>query len=70
MPSAGAELGDCEDMNFGSWRGGTGRSQVLPDPGAELADDGETLAVVSLTPPQVRPVGRHEIAQARSVAMG
>ena len=29
--------------------------------------DGETLAVCSLTPHQVRPVGRREIAQARSV---
>ena len=29
--------------------------------------DGETLAVVSLTPRQVRPVGRREIAQARAV---
>jgi hypothetical protein len=27
--------------------------------------DGETLAVVSLTPSQVRPVGPREIAQAR-----
>ena len=30
--------------------------------------DGQTLAVVSLFPPQVRPVGRREIAQARAVA--
>jgi Domain of unknown function (DUF4926) len=30
--------------------------------------DGETLAVVSLHPAQVRPVGRREIAQARAVA--
>jgi hypothetical protein len=30
--------------------------------------DGETLAVVSLFPHQVRPVGRREIAQARAVA--
>ena len=29
--------------------------------------DGETLAVCSLTPRQVRPVGRREIAQARTV---
>ena len=29
---------------------------------------GETLAVVSLYPNQVRPVGRREIAQARAVA--
>jgi hypothetical protein len=30
--------------------------------------DGETLAVVSLFPHQVRSVGRREIAQARAVA--
>ena len=30
--------------------------------------DGETLAVVSMFPSQVRPVGRREIAQARAVA--
>jgi hypothetical protein len=30
--------------------------------------DGETLAVVSLFPSQVRSVGRREIAQARAVA--
>jgi hypothetical protein len=30
--------------------------------------DGQTLAVVSLSPDQVRPVGRREIAQARAVA--
>jgi hypothetical protein len=30
--------------------------------------DGETLAVVSLFPHQVRPIGRREIAQARAVA--
>jgi hypothetical protein len=29
--------------------------------------DGETVAVLSLTPEQVRPVGRREIAQARLV---
>jgi hypothetical protein len=29
---------------------------------------GQTLAVVSLLPRQVRPVGRREIAQARAVA--
>lgn len=29
--------------------------------------DGETVAVVSLTPDQVRPVGRREIAHARPV---
>jgi hypothetical protein len=32
--------------------------------------DGETIAVVSLGPQQVRPVGRGEIAQARPVAAG
>jgi hypothetical protein len=31
--------------------------------------DGETIAVVSLSPRQVRPVGRREIAQARLVEM-
>lgn len=31
--------------------------------------DGETLAVASLLPSQVRPVGRREIAQARAVAV-
>ena len=30
--------------------------------------DGETIAVVSLYPHQVRPVARREIAQARAVA--
>ena len=30
--------------------------------------DGETIAVVSLYPNQVRPVARREIAQARAVA--
>ncbi len=30
--------------------------------------DGQTLAVVSLFPQQVRPVGPREIAQARAVA--
>jgi hypothetical protein len=30
--------------------------------------DGETLAVISLYPHQVRPVARREIAQARAVA--
>ena len=30
--------------------------------------DGQTLTVVSLLPQQVRPVGRREIAQARTVA--
>ena len=30
--------------------------------------DGETLAVVSLFPNQVRPIGRREIAHARKVA--
>jgi len=30
--------------------------------------DGETLAVVSLFPNQVRPIGRREIAHARAVA--
>jgi hypothetical protein len=33
-----------------------------------IALDGETLAVVSLSAGQVRPVGRHEIAHARAVA--
>ncbi len=32
--------------------------------------DGETIAVVSLTPQQVRAVGRREIAQARPVNIG
>ena len=30
--------------------------------------DGQTLAITSLTPDQVRTVGRREIAQARAVA--
>jgi Domain of unknown function (DUF4926) len=29
--------------------------------------DGETLAIVSLTPEQIRPVGNREIAQARRI---
>jgi hypothetical protein len=32
--------------------------------------DGETVAVVSLAPDQVRPVGRREIAHARLVTSG
>jgi hypothetical protein len=32
--------------------------------------DGETLAVISLYPHQVRPVARREIAQARGVQVG
>lgn len=31
--------------------------------------DGETLAVVSLSAEQVRPIGRHEIAHARAVSI-
>jgi hypothetical protein len=31
--------------------------------------EGETLAIVSLTPQQVRPIQRREIAQARSVEL-
>ena len=30
--------------------------------------DGETVAVMSLYPDQVRPIGRHEIANARPLA--
>lgn len=32
--------------------------------------DGETIAVVSLLPSQLRPIGRREIAQARSMEVG
>ncbi len=32
-----------------------------------MALDGETLAVVSLAPSQVRPIGRREIAHARAL---
>jgi hypothetical protein len=32
-----------------------------------VALDGETIAIVSLTPNQVRPIGHREIAQARAI---
>lgn len=32
--------------------------------------DGETIAVVSLLPTQLRPIGRREIAQARLIEVG
>jgi hypothetical protein len=34
-----------------------------------MALDGETMAVVSLTTDQVRPIGRREIAHARAVGL-
>ena len=52
-------------------RGDLGTVVLVHDqPGYEvefLTLDGETLAVVSLFPEQIRPVGRREIAQARVV---
>ena len=35
-----------------------------------VALDGETVALVSLLPTQVRPIGRREIAHARAVELG
>jgi hypothetical protein len=61
-----------EDLpDHGLLRGDLG-TVVLVHPGAGyevefMTLDGETLAVVSLFPNQVRPVARREIAQARAV---
>lgn len=35
-----------------------------------LTLDGDTVAVVSLTPDRIRPLGRREIAQARALEVG
>ena len=55
-------------------RGDLGTVVLVHDrPGYEvefMTLNGETLAVVSLTPQQVRPVRRREIAQARAVQAG
>ncbi len=61
-----------EDLpEHGLKRGDIGTIVLLHDlPGYEVefvSLDGETLAVVSLTPQQVRSVGRREIAQARAL---
>ena len=61
-----------EDVpEHGLKRGDIGTVVLLHDrPGFEVefvSLDGETLAVVSLTPQQVRSVGRREIAQARAL---
>ena len=54
-------------------RGDIGTVVLVHDrPGYEVefvSLDGETLAVVSLMPQQVRPVGKREIAQARTVGV-
>ena len=45
---------------------------VHHQPGYEvefISLDGETLAVVSLTQQQVRPIGKREVAQARAMAV-
>jgi hypothetical protein len=64
-----------EDLpEHGLVRGDIGTVVLVHDrPGYEvefMTLDGETLAVVSLTPQQVRPVRRREIAQARAVQAG
>jgi hypothetical protein len=64
-----------EDLpEHGLLRGDIGTVVLVHDrPGYEvefMTLDGETLAVISLTPQQVRPVGRREIAQARVVQAG
>jgi hypothetical protein len=61
-----------EDLHeHGLKRGDIGTVVLVHDgPGYEVEFatlNGETIAVVSLTPQQVRPVGRREIAQARLV---
>jgi hypothetical protein len=61
-----------EDLHeHGLKRGDIGAVVLVYDhPGYEVEFatlNGETIAVVSLTPQQVRPVGRREIAQARLV---
>jgi hypothetical protein len=61
-----------EDLDeHGLKRGDIGTVVLVHDrPGYEVEFatlNGETIAVVSLTPQQVRPVGRREIAQARLV---
>ncbi len=62
-----------EDLpEYGLKRGDLGTVVLLhPAEGYEVEFvtlDGQTLAVVSLTSRQVRPIGRTEIAQARNVA--
>lgn len=53
-------------------RGDLGTVVLLHEPeGYEvefLTLDGQTVAVASLAPGQVRPIGRREIAQARAIA--
>ena len=62
-----------EDLpGHGLLRGDLG-TVVLVHPGGGyevefMTLDGETLAVLSLSPHQVRPIARREIAQARAVA--
>jgi hypothetical protein len=62
----------AEDLpKYGLKRGDLGTVVLLHDGrGYEVEFvtlDGETLAIVSLRPEQIRPVGQREIAQARSV---
>jgi Domain of unknown function (DUF4926) len=62
-----------EDVpEHGLLRGDLGTVVLIHDSGGYEVEfitlDGETLAVVSLFPNQVRPVARREIAQARAVA--
>ena len=60
LPDFGLEPGDLGTVVL-----------VHPQGGYEvefMTLEGETLAVVSLFPQQVRPVGRREVAQARVVA--
>ena len=63
----------CDLPKNGLTRGDVG-TVVLSHPGGGyevefMALDGETLAVVSLSPNQVRPIGHREIAHARPIGL-
>jgi Domain of unknown function (DUF4926) len=60
LPEHGLEPGDIGAVVL-MHRGGVGFDVEL------ITLDGETVAVVSLLPTQVRPIGHREIAHARSV---
>lgn len=64
----------CDLPDHGLKRGDVG-TVVLKHPGGGyevefITLDGETVAVVSLVEEQVRPIGRREIAHARTVQAG
>jgi len=64
----------CDLPRYGLKRGDVG-TVVLEHPGGGyevefITLDGETVAVVSLRGDQLRPIGRREIAHARSVQTG